>query len=201
MYQDRTRIEKGTAMKRNRAVTAYLLFIAICIGCKPEKKAAVEKETQERRQVQPTEDTLSAEECGRIMAMLDAAILRVNAGNGETAKKRLVTASWDSVGGGFLCIGKGVVNPKLPSAAQTEAREKAARLTAERWALYLKKWRDGVYVSPTRGIGGEITYSRELCRRSDGDTLFLLLQVPLGSIVGRCRGGIKSERVPPAGEP
>lgn len=183
MYQEWRRIEKGTVMKRNRAVTAYLLFVAICIGCKPEKKAAVEKEPQERRQVQPTQDTLSAEECGRIMAKLDAVIRRVNAGNGEAEKKRLVTESWDSVGGGFLCMGKGVVNPKLPEAARSGAQRKAARLTAERWALYLKKWRDGVYVSPTRGIGGEIAYSRELCRRNDEDTLFLLLQVPLGSIV------------------
>ena len=176
-------LKKDQSMKKSMPGLVLLFLIVIFSGCKPEKKAAEARKPPERRETQPTEESLSAGECRSLMSRLDSAIRRVNERDDMVSKKRLAAASWDSVAGSFICMGKGVVNPKLPPAAQSEAQKKAAQLTAERWALYLRKWRDGEYISPAQGISGEITYSRKLCGRSDGDTLFLLLQVPLGSIV------------------
>jgi hypothetical protein len=49
--------------------------------------------------------------------------------------------------------------------------------------LYLKAWRDGSTIDFGKKISGEVSYSKILLERADGDTLYQLIQVPLGSAV------------------
>lgn len=95
----------------------------------------------------------------------------------------LLKAAFDSTSGSFLVVGRGLANPAHPEAAQAASRKTAARHDGRRWALYLKAWRRGDMRPLSRTINGEIAYSKVLHERMRDDTLYLLLQVPLGSVV------------------
>jgi hypothetical protein len=96
---------------------------------------------------------------------------------------QLVSASFDSLSGSFLTVGKGVVNPEHPQAAQPSARQQAAAADAKRWSLYLKAWHTGDTRAFGETIEGQISYSRVLAEKLEGDTLYQLVQVPVGSVV------------------
>jgi|GEM_PF-1190512 hypothetical protein len=95
----------------------------------------------------------------------------------------LLNVSFDSASGCFMVAGKGKGNPSLPRSAGVAGRRMAAAYDAKRWSLYLKAFRDNRNTSFGENISGEIAYSRTLLERTVGDTLLLLLQVPVGSIV------------------
>jgi len=95
----------------------------------------------------------------------------------------LLNASFDSVSGTFFAAGKGLVNPSFPAEAQHASGITAAQADARRWTLYMKSWHVGdktLFGSP---IHGDIMYSKTLLERQAGDTVFVLIQVPVGSIV------------------
>jgi hypothetical protein len=93
--------------------------------------------------------------------------------------------SFDTVSGTFMVAGKGISNPSFPEAARDAARKSAALYDGKRWGLHLKAWRTGDIKPFTRPISGEIAYSKVLFERMNGDTLFVLIQIPIGSILVR----------------
>jgi hypothetical protein len=95
----------------------------------------------------------------------------------------LLAASFDSASGCFLVAGKGTHNKSMPEASWKQGRKIASAYDAKRWALYLKSWSLGSTVRFGTKISGEITYSRILLERLDGDTLYTLVSVPMGSII------------------
>jgi hypothetical protein len=95
----------------------------------------------------------------------------------------LVKAAFDSTTGCFHVVGKGCADSSYPAAAVKALQKTAARNDAMRWALYLKSWRRGDMRPLSRQVRGEIAYSRVLFEKDTGDTLYQLLQVPIGSIV------------------
>ncbi len=98
-------------------------------------------------------------------------------------RSSLLNASFDTLSGCFLVTGKGVINPEHPEGARSLGRERAAKYDAERWSLYLKEWRLGQERAYGSAIGGSVAYSRILYERIIGDTLLVLTQVPVASIV------------------
>jgi hypothetical protein len=95
----------------------------------------------------------------------------------------LLATSLDSASGCFLVAGKGVPNKSLPEASWKQGRKIASIYDAKRWALYCKTWAIGGAKPFGTRISGEITYTRTLLERLDGDTLFSLVSVPTGSII------------------
>ncbi|MDD5676192.1 MAG: hypothetical protein PHC61_18615 [Chitinivibrionales bacterium] len=95
----------------------------------------------------------------------------------------LLNVSFDTVSGCFFLIGKGVTNPEHPENIRLKARLLAAAYDGKRWALYCKAWRQGSKIGFGRKIGGDILYSKTVWQHLEGDTLYALIEVPIGSIV------------------
>ena len=96
--------------------------------------------------------------------------------------KNLINRSFDTASGCFFAVGKAVTNPQFPLEAQSIGRKAAAKLSAERWALCLKAWNSGKEVSRNSPPSGQIFYSKSLFEKTFEDTLYVLLEIPSGSI-------------------
>jgi hypothetical protein len=101
---------------------------------------------------------------------------------GRAAIDKLLQVSFDPVSGCFFIVGTGVSNNALPRAAHRAARQKAALNTALRWALYLKAWHTGKHIAFGSPIEGHVAYHSVVSEQVRGDTLFLIVQVPVGSV-------------------
>jgi hypothetical protein len=93
------------------------------------------------------------------------------------------SVSFDSASGCFLVAGKGTQNREFPESAWEKARKMASAYEAKRWALYAKAWTTGSSMPFGQKITGEITYSNVLRERLENDTLYVLVSVPIGSVV------------------
>lgn len=96
--------------------------------------------------------------------------------------ERYLQASYDTTSGIFRVVGKGVGNPRHPEAARAVGQKLAASYDGKRWSLFCKAWFTGSTIIFGTSIKGDIAYSNTLFAKSDGDTLYVLLEVPVGSI-------------------
>jgi hypothetical protein len=94
-----------------------------------------------------------------------------------------LSIAYDSTSGCFLTVGKGVYNNDLNTALKEELRVRGARVVAQRWALYMHNWYLQKPMQFGDTVSGTIVYDRELYSHTNKDTLLILLQIPLGSIV------------------
>jgi len=97
----------------------------------------------------------------------------------------LLAAAFDSASGSFFVVGKGVANPTRHDQTGRQGQVRASESDAKRWALYLKAWHTGDTRLFGERIRGEVTYSTTLLERTEGDTLYQLLQIPVGSVTVR----------------
>ncbi len=164
----------------------YLLpvtALAVCIGCKEPStdEPAVKNASGTIRQ---TGDTVAPPvDYRRVYEQVTAALDSMTADDDTTAKRTIVTLAWDSIAGGFYCPGRATGSVTLPAAARKEAALRAAQLVARRWALLFKEWRAGDFHTDGTPIKGEVSYDAVVLETYSGDTVHLLLQVPLGSII------------------
>jgi hypothetical protein len=96
--------------------------------------------------------------------------------------KKLVYHAFDTSTGCFYTVGKGLINPEFPAEAQNISRKSAAKLNGEQWALCLKAWNSGKTTSRTKPPTGQIFYCKSLYEKIFKDTLFVLFEIPTGSI-------------------
>lgn len=89
----------------------------------------------------------------------------------------------DSITDSYLVVGKGTPNPEHPPSAHAVGRRRAAVYSAERWALYHKAWSSGKAIQFGDDIFGKVMYSKVLTEKAGSETLSVLLQVPIGSVV------------------
>ena len=138
----------------------------------------------------PTPDTLPFRQLEKTIPANDSLLekvlflqnkLRLNPDN-DSIKHNLTSVTFDTVSGSFMVAGTGLHNKKLPQSAREAGAIMAAQQDAQRWALYLKTWYQGFTIHFGEQISGTITYSTILLQKRRNDTLFLLLQIPLGSI-------------------
>ncbi|MBD3421030.1 MAG: hypothetical protein GF398_12995 [Chitinivibrionales bacterium] len=97
-------------------------------------------------------------------------------------QKRCAALSFDSTGGGYWAVGKGIRNDSLAQAAQMIGWKRASEKTAQRWLLYKRMWSRGTMLPYGSEIEGSIAWSHVVSRTIVDDTLFTLLQAPQGSI-------------------
>lgn len=102
---------------------------------------------------------------------------------GNKSFEQLYNVAFDTISGCFQIVGKGLANPSFPVEARISSRKNAAKLNAEYWAALLKYWNSTGRKSLTPKFEARILYSATLFEKEVGDTLFVLVQVPLGSIV------------------
>jgi hypothetical protein len=98
-------------------------------------------------------------------------------------RTQLLVTAFDSTCGCFYTVGKGVPNPDFPQAVQRESAKRAAGVTAKRWTLYLKLWVEGGTRPFGQPIAGDVVYSTVVYEKQDGDTLYQMVETPLGSVV------------------
>ena len=92
-------------------------------------------------------------------------------------------SSFDSISGCFRVAGKGTYNREHPASSWKQGMSLAASYDAKRWALYAKQWSNGAKIPFVEKISGEITYSKTLIERVQDDTMYVLVSVPIGSII------------------
>ncbi len=103
----------------------------------------------------------------------------------QQAREALVSAAFDSASGSLYAVGKGVASPEAPEATARQGQSRAAQSDANRWVLYDRAWIAGDTRDFGAEITGEITYSATLLEHTEDDTLYVLVQVPYGSVTVR----------------
>jgi hypothetical protein len=102
---------------------------------------------------------------------------------GPATIAHLLAAAFDTFSGSYFVVGKGIKNKKLPENVGLEGQTMASSYDGKRWALYCQAWHLDTKIKFGQKISGEILYSKTVFNRQEGDTLFALVQVPIGSIV------------------
>lgn len=96
--------------------------------------------------------------------------------------KKLVHHAFDTSTGCFYAVGKGIINLQFPAEAQNINRKSTAKLNGEQWALCLKAWNSKKTASRNKPPLGQIFYIKSLYEKNFEDTLFVLFEIPAGSI-------------------
>ncbi|MBD3316449.1 MAG: hypothetical protein GF344_11735 [Chitinivibrionales bacterium] len=131
--------------------------------------------------VSPPPDSTTYDSLTNHILNLQSAVVADQGDPNQVAQ--LLIASFDTLQGTLLTVGTGVRNPAYPEGAQNEGQRIEARRRAGHWAMFLKAWRKGKRLPVSHPIDGKIIYSKALHERRRGDTLYLLMQTPHGSII------------------
>jgi hypothetical protein len=167
-------------MTNTRSIS-ILLAVIVCasLSCRDNQKPAEDLQKQA--------NTVSKDTIINYDSLLSLLIRLQNSISANPRDSRLIppllTEAFDTVSGSFLIVGKGIPNKEFPEAAWDAARKMAALQDGKRWGLYLKAWRTGDMRNFGQTISGTITYSKVLFDRLSNDTLYQLIQIPIGSIV------------------
>jgi hypothetical protein len=175
-------------MKRCITAIAVFFFVALLVpSCRKQpspasgKPSSVSSEAQRGESASGSKNTASCDSLLTVVNALENSVR--SAPRDQEAAQALAKASFDSSSGCFLAAGKGTFNRSHPQAAWETGRAMSAQLDAKRWALYLKTRSEGRDIVFGENISGGITYSSTMCSRVEGDTLILLVKVPLGSVI------------------
>ncbi|NLG17203.1 MAG: hypothetical protein GX556_07745 [Fibrobacter sp.] len=174
----RTRSDRTSLIARISlvAITSALLLT----GCREQKKQV--SSTPDNGFVEVKEIQGSENYDSLLTAILSIQDRLIAQSKKKELMQEMLSASFQKSSGCFLTAGKGIYNNKLPESIRESERQKAAFLTAQRWAFYLKKWNEGNMIPFGTPVSGTVSYSTNLLKKTSKDTLILLVQIPLGSI-------------------
>jgi hypothetical protein len=159
------------------------LFVLLSASCDEEKtpQSARNTNTPRARPSQPIDTQAYYDSLLSVMLSWEDKIFSRPA---DTSLVRsFLKASFDTLSGAFFVAGKGTGNPEFPKEAQDVERQRVARYVGQRWALYLKAWGMGNRITFGKQISGQIMYCKDLRSKATPDTFYILLQIPVGSIV------------------
>jgi hypothetical protein len=179
-------------MKRSLlAISVFLLPVFILISCKVQPSLPPQGTKNNRPARPPNQpaslsqqqqaDSSSFDSLLNVLIDLEGRVMADP--SSKTAAIDLVYAAFDTSSGCFLTAGKGTYNKSHPESAWNKGRKIASTYDGKRWAMYLKAWSTGGSIVFGKKISGEITYSKTLREKLDGDTLYQLIQVPVGSVI------------------
>lgn len=147
----------------------------------PKCSGAECAKSNETTVIDPVQDSL------RIDSLLDTLWRLECAVSEKTSDKNLVkklqAKSFDSASGCYYVVGIGLKNLDLPEEAQPLAQKTSAKYAAEKWALFLKAVYSGEKTTFGTPVSGKVLYKKDLRTRSVDDSLFVLVMVPVGSVV------------------
>ncbi|HMA66021.1 MAG TPA: hypothetical protein VKO63_12510 [Chitinispirillaceae bacterium] len=163
-------------------LSVLLAITLLFLGCKhdmPREWAKISKTVS--KNTQPP-DSIEHKRFDSLLTLIET--LQQNARTTDiNSFEQLYKAAFDTISGCFQTVGKGLANPSFPVEAGMSSRKNAAKLNGEYWAALLKYWNNSDQKSLTPKFKTQILYSTTLFEKEVGDTLFVLVQVPLGSIV------------------
>jgi hypothetical protein len=174
--------------RRMLAITVLLSAFLLISSCKEQPSPPPGAHQNPTGSSEPARSTApsDSEVCGSLLPVLVRLENELRADSRSWKKAQdLANASFDTASGCFLAAGKGTFNRSHPQAAWEIGRKMAAEYDARQWALYLKARALGRNISFGEQVSGEITYAATMCQQAAGDTLFVLLKVPTGSIIVR----------------
>ncbi len=170
-------------MKTPYSIIITSLCIVLIISCRDERnKTADDQKVASHELIEETKDKKAVNYDSLFQKILPLQNSVMQNPDDRNAMQMLLDAVYDSETALLYCVGKGAANPKLPPAVQQQGMKRAAQLTGERWALYLTEWHKGNFVALTSPIAGNLsTGGTLLFEKTESDTLFLLLSVPVDS--------------------
>jgi hypothetical protein len=145
------------------------------------KKPATLQNLQPSSGTSSTPDTTNYDSLLSIVQLQENEIIKMP--TTPLAISLFLKSSFDSSSGCFRVAGKGTYNPEHPKTTWRQGMKVAASYDAKRWALYAKQWSDGGHFIFGEKISGEITYSKIIAERIQDDTMYVLVYVPIGSII------------------
>ena len=175
----------------NRLLVSLLVIILVMIIADCRKNPAMPKESGVAAEKSGAADHRGATDTQSDSLRLDSLFDRIRLQeaaiaaypSNERLVKELLGSALDSSAGCVYSIGKGTIDTALPATAQPVSQKIAAKYSAEKWALYCKAWLSGEKIPYGAPISGKVLYEKNLRARMKNDTLFLLLMVPVGSVV------------------
>jgi hypothetical protein len=169
------------------AIASAAILIGTCRENKqmPRGSSAQPAKSAEITPFDPIADSLRMDSLFDALLELEQAVAATP--DDRRAVKNLCAKSLDSLAGCFYLVGTGVKNPSLPEDAQPAARKTAAKFSAEKWALYLKALHCGEKITYGETVKGRVLYTKELRTRITEDSLYMLVMVPVGSVVAMGR--------------
>jgi hypothetical protein len=174
----------GDKQNMIRVLLAAIVAGMVLMGCDEENPSGDTRTSHRDTLASPAvtaDDTTTHDSLLALLLELEAGVM---AGRDDPDRaEALLMASFDTSSGCFLTVGSGVRNPAHPEGARKEGQRMAARRRAGYWAMYLKAWRKGRRLPFKHPLSGKIIYSKTLYEKERGDTLYLLMQTPHGSII------------------
>lgn len=163
-------------------LSVLFVIVLLFLSCKhdmPQEWARIS--TTFFKNTQPP-DSIDRERFDSLVTVIQT--LQQNVRSTESKSLELLyAAAFDTISGCFQTVGKGLANPLFPDEAKISSRKNAAKLNGEYWAALLKYWKYSNQKYFTPKFEAQILYSTILYEKEICDTLFVLVQVPLGSIV------------------
>jgi hypothetical protein len=182
---------KKNSMKRIYLAMVLCMYSAFLLqSCKWQASSAAINKSRKLgslQNLQPSLGAASTPDTTNYDSLLSIVLLQENEirkmPTTSLAVSLFLKSSFDSSSGCFRVAGKGTYNPELPKTTWRQGMKVAASYDAKRWALYAKQWSDGGHFIFGDKISGEITYSKILAERVQDDTMYVLVSVPIGSVV------------------
>lgn len=129
-----------------------------------------------------TSDSISVRYFYNLTSIIEQSQNEVLVSENPRSINKLVNRAFDTVTGCFYAVGKGTINPQFPVEAQNASRKSDAKLSGYQWAFCLKAWNSGKTASRNKPPSGQIFYSKSLYEKKIEDTLYVLFEIPSGSI-------------------
>jgi hypothetical protein len=168
-------------MNRRVYLPVLLLSLLCVLACRETGQTPKGSTRTEAASLDPVQDSLRIDTLFEVLPVLQSNVEQ-HPGDSAIAAK-LLAKSLDTVAGCLYVVGTGIWNAELPEDAQLRAQKMAAGVAADQWALYLKSMIDSSTGLFGIRISGKVLYKKELRVKTAGDSLYLLFQIPVGSVV------------------
>lgn len=163
-------------------LTIFLTIMLMFLSCKHDMPMEWIKISNAFVQTTHPPDSMDSTQLDSLVTLIET-LQQAAHTTDKKSFEQLYKVAFDTNSECFNTVGKGMANPSFPDEAKMSSRKNAAKLNAEHWAALLKHWNNSDRKPFTPEFKAQILYSAILFEKEVGDTLFVLVQVPLGSIV------------------
>jgi hypothetical protein len=163
------------------------IFTVICMTLLLECGKDIPKEWRNINRIicktENTSDTISVKYLNNLTTILEQLQNDELVSENPKSVKKLISQAYDTSTDCFYAVGKGTINPRFPQEAQYASRKLDAKLNGNNWAFCLKAWNSEKTASRNKPPTGKVFYSKSLYEKIIGDTLYVLFEIPAGSIL------------------
>lgn len=178
-------------MNRPVFLVSALLLVFLAASCRenkemPKSSCAENALTGDAGTYDPVRDSLRIDSLFDALCRLECSVAEKP--DDRKRVKMLREKSLDTCAGCFYTVGRAASDPGLPEGERLVAREVAAKAAADKWTLFMKALGENEQLTCKSPVSGRILYRKELREKTVDDTLFVMVMVPVGSVVLRRQG-------------